>query len=54
MRKVNCPICGKPLVLANDDIYIDFDMRKYTDKVFCSNCKRTIKFSEVKKPQESK
>lgn len=55
MRKVKCPICdNKSLIIVSDDTYIDFDIRKSTDKVFCSQCKRWIKFSEVKKPQESK
>lgn len=55
MKKVKCPICdNKNFLIVSDDTYIDFDMRKATDKVFCSNCKRWIKISEVKKPQESK
>lgn len=54
MKKIKCPICGKILMVVSDDTYIDFDMRKSTDKIFCPNCKRKIKFSEVKKPQEDK
>ena len=55
MKKVKCPICdNKNLLIVSDDTYIDFDMRKATDKVYCSNCKRWIKFSEVKKSQENK
>lgn len=52
MRKVKCPICGKILMFVSEDTYINFDMRKYTDKVYCQNCKRIIKFSEIKKTQE--
>lgn len=54
MKKVLCPICGKPLIMVSEDVYVDFDMRKSTDKVFCSNCKRWIKFSENKITQEYK
>lgn len=54
MRKVKCPICDKTLMIVGDDIYIDFDMRKSTDKIFCPNCKRKIKFSEANKLHEDK
>lgn len=48
-RKVCCPICNKPLMTVESGIYINFDMRTATQKVFCTNCKRKIKYSEVKK-----
>lgn len=48
-RKVNCPICNKMLMLVEDNVYIDFDMRHANQKIFCQNCKRKIKYSEVKK-----
>lgn len=49
MRRVKCPICAKPLITVSDDIFIDFDLREATDKVFCENCKRRIRFSEKKR-----
>ena len=49
MRRVKCPICAKPLLTVSDDIFIDFDLREATDKVFCENCKRRIRFSEKKR-----
>ena len=49
MRKVPCPICGRSLFTVSDDIYIDFDLRQATEKEFCNNCKRKIRYSEKKK-----
>jgi C4-type Zn-finger protein len=49
MRRVKCPICAKPLMTVSDDIFIDFDLREATDKVFCENCKRRIRFIEKKR-----
>lgn len=37
-------------MFVDDDVYIDFDMRHANQKIFCQNCKRKIKYSEVKKP----
>jgi C4-type Zn-finger protein len=49
MRKVPCPICGKTLFTVSDDIFIDYDLRKATQKEFCNNCKRKIRYSEKKR-----
>ena len=49
MRRVKCPICGKPFMTVSDDIFIDFDLREANEQVFCENCKRRIRFSEKKR-----
>lgn len=54
MRIVRCPICGKPLMQANDETYIDFDIRKANMRVFCTNCKRRIRYSENPKENVEK
>lgn len=54
MRRIRCPICAKSLMIVSDDIFIDFDIRKADQKVFCENCKRKIRFSEQKRITVSK
>ena len=49
MRRVKCPICAKPLLTVSDDIFIDLDLREATEKAFCENFKRRIRFSEKKR-----
>lgn len=49
MRRVKCPICGKPFMVVSDEIFIDFDIRVSDQKAFCENCKRRIRFSEKKR-----
>ena len=49
MRRIKCPICEKPFMVVSDDIFIDFDLREATEKAFCENCKRRIRFSEKKR-----
>jgi C4-type Zn-finger protein len=49
MRRVKCPVCEKPLMTVSDDIFIDFDIRQASEKAFCENCKRRIRFSEKKR-----
>lgn len=50
MRKVPCPICGsRSFLTVSDDIFIDFDLREATEKEFCNNCKRKIRYSEKKR-----
>lgn len=51
MRRVKCPICGKPFMLVSEDVYIDFDIRQADQKAFCENCKRRIRYSEKKRYQ---
>lgn len=34
---------------VSDDIFIDFNLKKATDKVICLNCKRKIRYSESKR-----
>ena len=53
MRKVPCPVCGKPLFTVSDDIYIDFDLRQATEKEFCNNCKRKIRYSQKTKTSQN-
>ena len=54
IEKVVCPCCkseSKPLEIdVPNGFVVDFDMRYYTHKVFCENCRRTIKYSFKKKP----
>ena len=49
MRRVKCPVCEKPLMTVSDAIFIDFDIRQASEKAFCENCKRRIRFSEKKR-----
>ena len=51
MRRVKCPICGyRNFMTVSDDIFIDFDLRESpSQKAFCENCKRRIRFSEKKR-----
>lgn len=52
MRKVPCPICGsRSFLTVSDDIYISFDLREATEKEFCKNCKRKIRYSVKTKTQ---
>lgn len=49
MRKVPCPVCGRSLLTVSDDIFINFDLRCATEKEFCNNCKRKIRYSAQKR-----
>lgn len=53
MRRIKCPVCSKPLMVVSDDIFIEFDLREADNKIFCSNCKRRIRYS-IKKRVEKK
>lgn len=48
-KYVICPCCkraDKPLdIEVPDGFDVDFDMRHYTHKTFCDNCRRVIKYS---------
>lgn len=45
LRKIKCPICNKCLMSVPNTDYVSFDIRCFTNKVFCANCKRNIKYS---------
>lgn len=51
--KILCPCCkriDKPLEIeVPDGYFVDFDLRHYTHKIMCENCRRTIKYSFKKK-----
>ena len=49
MRKVNCPVCGGTLMSVADNEYVDFDMRHWETKHWCSRCKRNIKIKMTKR-----
>lgn len=49
MRKVNCPVCGGTLMSVAENEYIDFDMRHWETKHWCSRCKRNIKLKIIKR-----
>lgn len=52
-NSVLCPCCKRadmPLNIEIPDGYeVDFDMRQFTHKTFCENCRRVIKYSLKKK-----
>lgn len=52
VRKINCPICKNTLFLMEDNSkFVDFNLKKATDKVKCPTCKRKIEYSIVEKEQ---
>lgn len=53
MQKILCPVCKAELNLSiKDNCKISFDMREATQKTWCNNCKRNIKYTV--KAMESK
>lgn len=52
MERILCPCCRSkeyPLDLEVPAGYaVSFDLRKYTNTVYCRNCNRRIKYSFVK------
>ena len=46
MQKILCPVCKADLNLCvKENLKVDFDMRKATQKTWCNNCKRYIKYN---------
>lgn len=51
-ESILCPCCRSrdyPLDIDVPDGYVvSFDLRKYTNTVYCNNCNRRIKYSLIK------
>ena len=52
MERILCPCCRNREHPLDIDVpagcVVSFDLRKYTNTVYCSNCNRRIKYSFVK------